>query len=89
MDATTLVLVDLLMSGSIKYLREDLFPRPAMYSPVYSWTSQPPQANVASVPVYTFASPHQDARYLTPEEQQVFGEALRRSVRVLRRASRA
>jgi hypothetical protein len=36
--------------------------------------------------VYTFTSPHQETRYLTPEEQQVFGEALRRSVRVLRRA---
>ena len=89
MDPTALVLMDRLMSGSVQYLRQDLFPRAAIYSPAYGWTSQPPQANVASVPVYTFASPHQDARYLTPEEQQVFGEALRRSVRVLRRASRA
>ena len=89
MDPTALVLVDRLMSGSLQYLRPDVFPRPAIHPPAYDWASQPPQANVVSVPVYTFASTYQDTRYLTSEEQQVLGEALRRSVRVLRRSSRA
>jgi hypothetical protein len=87
MDPTALVLVDRLMSGSVQYLRQDLFPRRAIYSSAHDWMSQRPQANVVLLPEYTFTSP-QDTRYLTAEEQQIFGTALRRSVRILRKASR-
>jgi hypothetical protein len=84
----TLVLDD--ASGAIQYLRPEVFSRPGIYSPASpplpAWVSRGTEANVVFLPVYTL-SLIQHKRYLTPQEQQVFSVALRKSVNVVHRGA--
>jgi hypothetical protein len=87
MDPTALVVVDMLISGSVRYLRSEVFSRPAIYAVATDWSTAVLQENVVYLPVYMSPASAENIHYLTPQEQTIFHTALRRSVKVLRSGS--
>jgi hypothetical protein len=77
-------LFDHLVSGGIRYLRPDVFPRAGIYSSAPDWATKRIEANTILLSEYIVLVPLQNVRYLTFQEQRIFNKALRRSVKVIR-----